>query len=368
MARKSKNIFFITLSIILSSILFFVAAEILIRLFHFSGKTSKRTIEKTLCRYDPIIGWKGIPNITARWRIFIDEEEFFETDVLLNKRGFRDYDYDYSKPKGKKRIVVLGDSFAMGYVMSLKDTFSKQLETKLPNYQVINFGIAGYSTDQELLILKTEGLRYEPDIVLLALFMDDILYNNVDYIKECAKPRFFIDDKGELSLINRKLPLIKNRSHFFTFLRKSWFALRAKLALAKFGVDAKLGWFNIFDKKFYGLGGYEITLHLIKEFQKICSLHNAKFIIMIIPCKDQLYRVDFFKSRRLSLALPQHILTNFCKKNDIPYLDLLPLFLKRQEKDRLYFQYDFHWTILGHTIVADEILNFLKYHRFFIET
>ena len=60
--------------------------------------------------------------------------------------------------------------------VSIADTFCKQLEKRLsgrPEFgnlkvEVLNFGIGGYGTDQELLTLRLHVLDFSPDLVMLA--------------------------------------------------------------------------------------------------------------------------------------------------------------------------------------------------------
>src|SRR3989344_6844918 len=71
------------------------------------------------------------------------------------------------KPTKTTRILMLGDSFTQGNEVS--QTFSQLLAAKL-NVQVINAGIRGGSPLQYYLWLKTEGLKFDPDIVVLNFY------------------------------------------------------------------------------------------------------------------------------------------------------------------------------------------------------
>ncbi|MEK6871332.1 MAG: SGNH/GDSL hydrolase family protein [Nanoarchaeota archaeon] len=75
----------------------------------------------------------------------------------------------------KKRVLVLGDSFAYGFGVNDSDTFAVRLQENLgENYEVIPLAASGFGTGQELLQLKHEGLKYNPDIVMLLFFQNDI--------------------------------------------------------------------------------------------------------------------------------------------------------------------------------------------------
>ena len=100
----------------------------------------------------------------------------------INSRGLRDTrEFDYEKPPGRSRIVSLGDSFTVGYEVEAEETFSQVLEARLRaaghDVEVLNAGVSGYSNAEALLYLERELLRYEPDVVVLSFFGNDLVDN-----------------------------------------------------------------------------------------------------------------------------------------------------------------------------------------------
>ena len=97
----------------------------------------------------------------------------YRVNVRTNSHGVRsDRDIPYQKPVGTSRIVGLGDSFTLGYEVEQEDTFLYQMETNLKErgferVEVINLGVSGFGTSEELITLREEGMRYEPDLVIL---------------------------------------------------------------------------------------------------------------------------------------------------------------------------------------------------------
>ena len=98
----------------------------------------------------------------------------------INGQGLRaDREYAYAKPTGVKRIVCLGDSFTVGYEVEAEDTFAAVLERQLngaggPRVEVLNAGVSGFSNAEECLYLERELLKYEPDVVVLSFFPNDL--------------------------------------------------------------------------------------------------------------------------------------------------------------------------------------------------
>jgi len=100
------------------------------------------------------------------------------TQVSINSRGLRDHETPYAKAPGQRRVLVLGDSVAFGWGVAQGETFSDQMEPLLEQrtgqyWEVINSGVNGYNTQQEQIWLEVEGLRYEPDIVVLVYVAND---------------------------------------------------------------------------------------------------------------------------------------------------------------------------------------------------
>jgi hypothetical protein len=100
----------------------------------------------------------------------------------INQQGMRaDRDYSYRKPAGVHRIVSLGDSFTLGYEVSGDQTFSAVLERELEamgcNVEVLNAGVSGFSTAEAYLYLERELWNYDPDIVLVSFFVNDLVDN-----------------------------------------------------------------------------------------------------------------------------------------------------------------------------------------------
>jgi lysophospholipase L1-like esterase len=100
-------------------------------------------------------------------------------DVLVtyNERGLRDRPI---VPKGKNeyRVLALGDSVTFGWGVDQEKTFAARLESLLQGrlhrpVRVINSGVAGYNTVQEVTYFKQEGITLQPDLVLLTYVQND---------------------------------------------------------------------------------------------------------------------------------------------------------------------------------------------------
>ena len=100
----------------------------------------------------------------------------------INQQGMRaDREYPYQKPPGVKRIVSLGDSFTQGYEVAAEETFSAVLERELRaqghDAEVLNAGVSGFSNAEAYLYLERELWKYDPDVVLVSFYFNDLVDN-----------------------------------------------------------------------------------------------------------------------------------------------------------------------------------------------
>jgi lysophospholipase L1-like esterase len=102
--------------------------------------------------------------------------------ISTNEYGFRERrGLPQAKPPGVVRIAAVGDSFTFGLGVAGHETFSTVLEELLAarmmpddrRVEVLNFGVSGYNTTQELALLRDRVLAFEPDMVVLGWFIND---------------------------------------------------------------------------------------------------------------------------------------------------------------------------------------------------
>lgn len=155
-----------------------------------------------LYRLDPLVGWRPRPGVTG-W--YFGEAENY---IAINREGYRDVDHPLVKPQGTYRILLLGDSMSEGVEVAFQDLYWKRLESILPqcrsfsgrHIEVISFAVNGYSTAQEYLTLRERGLKYRPDLVLLAFFTGNDFTDNVQALGRHRDRPYFVLRDGRLVL------------------------------------------------------------------------------------------------------------------------------------------------------------------------
>ena len=111
---------------------------------------------------------------------------FAGVPVRINNLGFRDpRNYELQKAPGTFRILVLGDSVTFGHGAVYETTYPYLLEARLEawrpdvKWEVWNLGVPGYNTGQELAYLRDVGARYDPDLVIVGFYENDLIDNTV---------------------------------------------------------------------------------------------------------------------------------------------------------------------------------------------
>ena len=146
-----------TLIVLITLIIFFVVGEILTRLFQKESPPMFVASENQKLIY-----------------------ELNKNYTEINSFGMRDEEVDLDSIRSLYKIAVIGDSHSYSSSMkNIAETFPSQLEKYLNQHigqrtvKVLNFGVPGYNTAQELEVLKTKALIFEPKMVILQYCIND---------------------------------------------------------------------------------------------------------------------------------------------------------------------------------------------------
>lgn len=152
--------------------------------------------------YDPHTGSKLRAGARGWWRQ--EGEEY----IAINSEGLRDREHEKLPRPDTVRICVLGDSYAEALAVSIDKSFWSVMGRRLEEngvfgarkVEVINFGVSGYGTAQELITLRRRVWDYRPNIVLLAFTSGNDLRNNSPLLETDRLRPFFRLSGGRLEL------------------------------------------------------------------------------------------------------------------------------------------------------------------------
>ncbi len=156
---------------------------------------------------DPELGAALRPNAAGRWPA---EGNLF---VRVSHDGLRDRDHPETKPAGTLRIAVLGDSYVEALQVppeaNLHSVMEREVGARLApaggRAEVINFGVSGYGTAQELLMLRHQVRDYAPDVVVLAVTTANDVRNNSRALENDPDRPYFVLRGDTLVLDNSYL-------------------------------------------------------------------------------------------------------------------------------------------------------------------
>jgi lysophospholipase L1-like esterase len=186
---------------------------------------------------NPSIGYEPVPHYEGSGRT----TWFMTFNDRSNNLGFRDRDHDVRRIEDTRRILILGDSVTMGIgIKSPEEIYSSVLERELraagKNVEVLNFGVAGYNTQQEVAMLIEKGLVFDPDIVVLQYCLNDREEVNGGVLRKLRRT-----EKHATGTESNLLVPVLNRSALYRFLHHHVLAeasrLRRDESLERLGED-----------------------------------------------------------------------------------------------------------------------------------
>lgn len=326
---------------------------------------------------DPIVGSRYRPHF--RGRVFAAESG---RDVFLafNRDGFRGDDVPYERAPNVRRVAVLGDSFVAAIACEDADTAVRRMERLLDasnpehRWEVLNFGVSGSSTGQELVLFRERVARYRPDIVIIAYFIGNDFSDNSARLS--SNPRIYFEIGGDGLL--RQRPFSAARSALSTWLnRHSRLYVWQKTANDAIRERTNDG-YRIFrtDPSPELDDAWELNERLIVAFRDEVEGAGARFILALYPSGAQIY-ADVWRSLleqaddrggRFDPTYPELRLTALARRSGIPVVTMREEFLRASggltaaetpAADLLFFGGNGHLSERGNALAARILHRFL---------
>ena len=342
----------------------------------------------TQVRLHPTRGYTREPGLAFRYT------EEGDAWVQINAAGYRDREHDRAKPPRTRRLAVLGDSFAEAWEVDLEETFWFRLEGGLnercrvggaSRMEVLNFGIRGYSTAQQYLQAREEVFDYEPDAVLLAMYLDnDVVQNSKTLYPLDFYPYFALGADGEL-VLDTSFHIARYRFHrsgwgaaWRTLKRHSRVLQLVQRARARYAGDAGGydwdGHTTIYAPPVDPVweDAWRVTEGLVLRLHELVTSHAARFGIVVVSTPEQ---VDPVSERRDAVRrglgfndyfYPDGRIAETARRAGIPSLPL-PTLLHDFAADQQVYLHGFantelgtgHWNEAGHAAAARYLAPFV---------
>ncbi|MFQ5702227.1 MAG: GDSL-type esterase/lipase family protein [Acidobacteriota bacterium] len=326
---------------------------------------------------DPVLGARLKPGFSDR----VTSTEFSST-WTINSGGYRG---PLAGERGAPsfRIVALGDSFTFGYGVEEEESWPRRLESILNGrrdasrwIEVVNLGVGGYGTWNEIRFLERERDLLHPDLVLLAFYVGNDPDDNVrEEAREApegpaigsvraARPPRSERLKRWMGTHSQLYNLVATRGDEIlvrTGLRKLVYPLEVDILRSPEPASVSAGW--------------KATRAAFAALRRLAEGDDLRIVPVLIPMKHQVSD-EFWKrltarygslsgdgaGRSFERDRPQRILEGILREEGFEPLDLVGDLRAAAGRGRgaLYWARDQHWNVRGHEVAARAIAAYLE--------
>ena len=315
---------------------------------------------------EPLFG-AGLRYVDAPWKYglkrnlrsrFVSSE--YDTEFSTNSRGLRGPEFE--DPGKGKRILGVGDSFAMGYGVEQEETYLTLLGNELQGHgeplETINAGVVGYTPGNSYQYLLNEGLALEPEYLVFQLWVGDDLCTG----SGVGRPR----PHGTLAQ-EKSWRYLARESHLAMLVRdrlrghdaaRGW--LMGRGHLTPFNAPALLG--RSFAEQ---CGGPLRQLRkMLVDLGTRSQSSGVKLVVLLIPLREQVYLADWRAAlkyngssddKAIDFESPGRAVAETLEGTGVALVDALDVLRSDNSDSRLYFKWDPHLTAAGHKLVAQQL-------------
>jgi hypothetical protein len=400
-------------SLMLVGVVFGVAvAEATLTIANVAPIEDLRSLPEWANVQDPLYGWSQIPN---REFIYRSRSANLANRFKINSKGLREREYDYQKPPGVYRILILGDSFVPSLEVPFEEIWHEVLERRFEQdagadrpVEVIGAGVQGWSIDQQLLYYRHEGYKYNADLVLLQAFLSNdvseahITLNRMVRGKlEHQKPYFvltdgrlelrnfpyrgegyWLDSRPDPSLVGHVRKFLRRRTRLYRYVALTT-QTRGKQQEPRlpFGCwkeerygfsPALLLYAKDYPPEF--VAGWQLYEALVKQLRSEVIQHGQRFAVVSFPHRRQVIpaawqeTLDCWpKMQTLSWDLdkPDRLLSAILRQDAVDFFPMVEPLRKIHAStgQPLYIAGDNHFDAEGHKHVADLLYHWLREHN-----
>ncbi len=313
--------------------------------------------------------WLSSTPDTVRYRLARSRAYFGTTP---NSGGFYDEEWELRAAAGRRRVAVIGDSFAVGMV-PLPDNYLTLADAALgPSIELLNLGIVHTAVPEYVEVLRTEALRLQPDLVVLSFYIGN------DIHEDWATGLF--SEAGSKALHAFRVLLLVTRSgepyeQVFaaeTMLREEPDGTRTELPLMTEAKHLEREWKHL-DALFRDPPDHRTreawrdTERAIRRFVAICRSEGLPVVATLAPDEIQVVPALFQRVAleheeapgTFDLELPNRRLAALFAELDVPVLDFLPALRVAEARAHTYHLRAVHWNRHGNAAVAEALAPWL---------
>lgn len=367
---------------ILTIICLSVIVELGLRLYE---KVLEDKREVRLMQGDDELGWRMLPNVNV-----VRQIDGVRVLIKTNSMGWAyPESHGFSgrmKESTSKRykIMTIGDSYTFGaftsegFYNAYPNLIQSNLSKKGYYVEVVNFGVGGYGFDNYEAVVKKYVKQVKPNLIIIGAFngndFSDTYYGMNSYkVKDGVAVRTNKEKDEQLKghIAKRKFREILNDIFAtYRFFRPTFKRIAVRLGLIKdenyfdkFQIDLKqidFKSYSVWSKINYTKeqqNAVSKSLIYLDSIKRLVRYYGSVFLVVTIPYAGQIYN-RFAANGSHDIKFPQEYIKDFCYKNNVHYLDLLPGF-RNSNNIKYYWSSDPHFNDLGHKKAAQMITEYI---------
>jgi GDSL-like Lipase/Acylhydrolase family len=295
-------------------------------------------------------------------------------EVSFNSAGMRDREHTFQKRAGTFRILLLGDSFMEALQVPADSMLATLMERDLTRatgrpVEVINGGVSGWGTGDELRYLTRYGLAYHPDLVVVAMTLHNDISDNLRREWYTVNDGVLADrDPQPMSWFQFKVLELKAFVATRLQLYQIWRRVRHGREIQQTGKALNshvVKLFTVPSPPDIALG-WQLTDRLLAAIRDTSKAGRSQMAVVLLPLRYQLADTAFasfvkdaaMPPDRMGMYQPQTMIRSMTDSLHIPVIDLLPAFQQwtAAGKAPLYLDWDGHWNDAGHRLAADVVV------------
>ncbi len=341
------------------------------------------TDEARLWEPDPVLGWR---HVDGAERLYTDEGR---GHVRVNALRQRDRERDLVKGPGTFRIGVFGDSMTEAIQVDLERTFPYLIEERLNadgiKVELLNFGVSGYSPIQELLVFQQVADRYDLDMAVLALFLDNDIsgcHPQLSVVTASGPPfakrnsigigelvfDFSLAEQSYRDYHREPVHSIRKYSGLYRRLRTAKWSAGERGGVTGAGVPLR---YRLYDRDCDAIweDAWKTFEAAILTFSADAKRRNIPLVLVSVPAaqiadtgswENILAQRPAMADVNWNLYGPEERLVRFAAEHHLQLAQPLEAFRKARKQPPLYFGNVGHMTARGHVLMADVLAPYIR--------
>jgi len=293
-------------------------------------------------------GFRLAPGVRTRMR-----GPEYDVEIATNSLGMRDD--EPGGPTAATTVLLLGDSFAMGYGVERPWIFADILERELPA-NVVNAGTGGYELVQQPRVLATYGPQVEPDLVVYTLYLGNDLAQNDEWeVREDGTlhnrvREYPVRQTSEIKLVRLVRDLLYGMRKGRSEKEGEWLPFEGYLGLCERALGPE------------AVDDYAEADALLGQLDEETRKLGVPLLVLMLPYRSMvepealagLARKVPDLEARYDLARPAREIGARMAARGIPHADATPFLAEEHRRTgaAMFFPVDGHLTQAGHAAVA----------------